>query len=742
MPTQYLPPGPYISEGRIADTIITANVPRVLCLVGPGLKTLEKYDVAIRRGYRYQEPVSFSASLGYQHAADLNYTSNEVKETSVLEYFDGTNYVTVDKKYWGYIDGTHIYIMSEAYKASGTYYFSYQSTNATLDTVGDTPPDIRSIIRIGDRPGITSYTSGVDYTPNISFGTITASGSNSGSGVVSYGTGNTYKALEPRTYTITIATGGSVGTATFNWHGNTVSSGSGTATTSSSGVSLEDGIVLAFSGTFTSGDIYTFHVTNTGEIKWGVSQTVVESKSTSDIRKDYTGIITGTPGTYYTILSHIPTGTVTATGSGGGSLSVSNISGTVYVTFSSDPSAQTPITLQYPWSGNSPAYGAIYYVSYAYDKPSAMYNTPRLVFSASSLWDEVGGKTQQNLLALAGDIAFAQGVPYLYYVQISDPDGDGVYSDVDYINGIKASEEKTEITDVVVLESTDTIRSALRTSIEKCSSPIEKKYRMGWFWMPMGTPSGDMSTPDTLVYEAKVSMQLPPTSPALGRYVLVGNTWAQRQFLLRDSTTWTGTLPAWSIATALAALQDTFQSPSDTLLRREIVGFSDVETLLQSELDYRAGNDLLCLQKLGSLIRVYDTCTVHSLSEDVHEPSATVQKDAVTKTMNARLDAKIIGGVYKSTADAISAIRAEVALVLTSLVAEGTIAPYETETGITRSLNPIKDIYVARVTGSRTGYNFKYFFFLRYPVKHLFGEYFVDQQVLFGSEGTPTIANV
>ena len=36
----------------------------------------------------------------------------------------------------------------------------------------------------------------------------------------------------------------------------------------------------------------------------------------------------------------------------------------------------------------------------------------------------------------------------------------------------------------------------------------------------------------------------------------------------------------------------------------------------------------------------------------------------------------------------------------------------------------------ARSANSRTAYNFKYFYFLKYPVKRLYGEYFVDVNVI------------
>lgn len=738
---QYLPPGPYISQGRVPSSIITASVPRALCIVGPGSPVLQTYDVAVRRGYISREVLTVTATGGYQHAATLAWSSDQIKETAVLESYDGLNYATVPSKYWGFASATQMYILSTQYSAGKTYYLSYQTTDNPTDVLGATPPDLRSIIRVGSRPGVIGYDEGEDFTATVEYSQVTAGSGNTGDGVIAVDGTSAYSALEPRTYTLTITATGDVSTAEFEWYGDTVASGAGVGTAAAQ-VSLEDGLVVAFtSGSFDIGDVYTFTVANTGQITWGVSQTMQETKTAADVRKDYTGVITGTPGTYYVVLSHIPASDLAVVDSGANPVVATQVSGKSYVYFSSDPSAGAPLTVTYTWFGDAPSYGSTYYVSYEYGRPEILYDTPRLVFSPEQLYSEVGEKTPQNLLALAGDIAFHQGLSYLFYVQISDPDGDGTYLDTDFIAGITASESKQEITDLVVLDSTASIRSAERASILACSSPTQKKYRMGWMYMPSGTTTGDLSTPNTLVYESTISMALTPDSPALGRYVLMGQTWVQRTFTLGDGSTYTATLPGWAIAVAVAALQDTFSAPSDTLLRKAVPGFDDIETPSEPEFNMRAANNCFMLQKLGSKIRVFDTTTTSIQSDDVHEPSAVVQKDAVTRIMNAQLDATIIGLVPESTADAISTIRASITTVLSNMVANGNIGAYEDNAGNIRNIDAMRDIFVERVQGSRTGFNFKYVYFLRYPIKRLFGTYYVDQNVLFGSGGTPTVTN-
>jgi hypothetical protein len=747
IPNYYLPPGTYISQGYLSNTIILANLPLAVCLVGPGSPVLTNFDIPVRRGFITREELTFASSGSIPHLATLATSSDQVTVTTTLEKFDGLNYVPIDSKYWTYVDATHLELSSEAYSAVPTYYLSYQSISTHSDVlpgVGPTlsTPDVRSVIRVGDRPLVSQYTQDTDYTVGVAFTNPVLTPPSTSTGTVTFGAGNTYSALEPRIYTIYIQTPGASGVATFNWYGNTPAAGSGVGVTTGSNIPLQDGIVVSFTGTFLAGDTYTFTVGNTGAITWGVAQTLSETKLISDIYTDYTGVITGTPNNTYIMASHIPTGGITLTGSGSGSIPATHISGTNYITVPATAKSAAPLTLSYSWDGDAPSFGQVYYISYSYAKPATAYDSPNLVFSEQELYSNVGLADAQNLLALAGQIAFQQGMPFMFYVQIQDPDGDGQYTDIDYIDGIKASEAKYEITDVVVLSTSTQIREALRTSVRQCSSSYAKKYRRGWFYMPFNTSAGDTSTPGTLVYESRIVMQEPPGSPALGRYILMGQTWISKDFRMGDGTVQSLTLPGWAIATALAALQASFPSPSDTLLHKSITGFTDIESFGVTEMNYRAGNNLFMIQNNGGNFQVYDTCTVHGNSEDVHEPSAGVQKDAVTRSVAAQMDQNVIALVPQSTADAVAYIRAQLALVLTSLVANGTIAAYEDASGNIRMLNPYNDIWVDRVSGSRTGYMFKYFFFLRYPIKRLFGEYFVDQNIQFGAGGTPTVANV
>lgn len=738
----YQPPGVYVKQGRVANTIILQNLPRGVCIIAPSSKTLFSYDIRVQRGLVSGELLVFSpgASGGYQHTAPLDYISTGVEVDSSLSYYDGTNYVTVDPKFWGFLDASTLFVASEAYSQAKSYYFTYQATNKLLDEF-PTAPDIRSILRVGDRPGVPTYTQGSDFKLTTSVSTPAAGSGNAGAGTISVDGTTYYSAAEPRVYTIVIAGSGVVGASTFDWYGNTPASGSGFGVTTAVGLSLEDGIVLTFVGTFTAGDTYTFTATNGGGITWGVTQTIVETKVTSDIRKDYIGAITGTPNTWYFLVSHLPTGTVTVTGSGGSPITSAQVGDTSYITLNAYPTGQFPLSVSYDWDGLAPAYGSVYYASYEYGKASTLYDTVGLVFSESDFYAQVGPATPDTLLALAGQVAFRQSIPFLFYVQLSDPDGDGLYSDADYIRGLEATEDKFEITDIVMTATSNQIRSAMRDSIARMSSSTEKKYRLGWFWMPMYTPSGDTSTVETKVYESKISMQVPVGSPAMGRYILLGNTWATRDYQMGDGTSQTLTTSAWALAAALAAKQASFPSPSDTLLRQEIPGFTAIDTYGDREMRYLAGNGLFMLEQLGSLIRVYDTTTVALNYEDVNEPSAMVQKDAVTRTVENQMNANIIGLVPQSTADAVSAIRTQLSLILNALVSNGTIATYEDNNGNARALNPYADIWVDRVSGSRTGFQFQYFFFLRYPIKRLFGTYFVDQNLIFSNGGIPQATN-
>jgi len=71
-------------------------------------------------------------------------------------------------------------------------------------------------------------------------------------------------------------------------------------------------------------------------------------------------------------------------------------------------------------------------------------------------------------------------------------------------------------------------------------------------------------------------------------------------------------------------------------------------------------------------------------------------------------------------------IKSAIMLVLKAGIADGVVAPYTDEDGITREIDTTKDIEVRRDTQDATKYLFKYWYNLRYPAKRLFGTYTVD----------------
>lgn len=106
-------------------------------------------------------------------------------------------------------------------------------------------------------PGQTGTSHRFDSGPS---GHVEVSASNTSSGSVE--SGGAFTGRIEKTYTITIATGGEVGTATFSWSDNEGGSGSGT---SGAGVSLADGLTLTFTNgttppSFVVGDTWTLYV--------------------------------------------------------------------------------------------------------------------------------------------------------------------------------------------------------------------------------------------------------------------------------------------------------------------------------------------------------------------------------------------------------------------------------------------------------------------------------------------------
>jgi len=587
----YFPPGVFINERRVPGRGLVIAASRGLCIVGVGDTTQTVLNEIVVRGYINREQVTFNGAT--PNIASLAFISNQVVGVSKLESFNGVAFTEVPTNMWSFVNSTTVQISNSVFDSALNYFFSYQATDIDYDTLTDAP-DLREIIRIGTLRGISSFSSETDYIHRTAISSVTQT---VGTGPAPTIEASSYYAnFEARTYTVKITTGGIVGTAKFDWFGNTANSGGQQNITTAATVALEDGLVLAFApGTYVLNDEFTFGVSNLGGILWG-SRTFEETESFSktQVLQDFTGTKTGTIGNFYVRLQFVPTSltSVETLPSGEDLLAspsdVAIVAGTKFVDLgSSNPFTTVPadssLKVVYDHVGTKPAVGSTYFVSYKLEKDDSFYNVPRQTLSEEQLLSEVGAVTSSNQLAIAGQIAYQNGASQVWYVQIKDSDADGIYTPDDYLAGIVATETKVEITDVIPLSTHPEVRAELVVSTARASSLEVQHPRLGWFGAPTDTAIGDLSTENTLIYMSRNELSVTPDSSALGRLILVGNTFAKRRIALPSGQRVLLTLETPFINTALATVQNEFTTPADTLLRKPIVGFTEIQDYTDSQ---------------------------------------------------------------------------------------------------------------------------------------------------------------
>lgn len=478
----------------------------------------------------------------------------------------------------------------------------------------------------------------------------------------------------------------------------------------------------------TATDEHTFAATNEGVIDWGLQEMVSETIEQSEIRTDVSGGVTGTPNTKYIILANVPdTVESVVTSPGGTPVSYVHVTDTPYITFPTDPASA--LVVEYTYRSAEPNPGQVYYLTGNFLRPAELYNTPLLVSERQEGRDLLAPASAVNHLYIMNEIAWDNGVPGVYFVQVNDPDDDGIYSNSDFKAAIDASEAPSRVSDITVLSNFGSLGDLL-ASVTRMNDPFERRERIAWIGAPIGTPIGDADTSGTLVYLAKNTLQVFGNSPAHGTRVLAGSTQATRDLRLEDGTTIEVTLDGSFIAGALASLTASFTDPGETILRKNLAGFKTLETFGDLESPQNAtlgGNDVIFMtDQGGSVFRIEEDITVDTFAEDFHLINNMTQKQFVTRFVRGQTDSNLVGVVVPSAAAGVGLVKGFVASSLTNLVTRGIIGQYQDENGNERPLNPDSDVVVFRDQTDSTLYHFFYAFYLRNTIKRLFGLFTVN----------------
>jgi len=667
----YTPPGVRVSEVPRGAAVAIGTVPLALCLVGIGDKEKQESNEVVLRGQVLQETLTVSGSS--PHIATLINSSNQEINQTVLYKDD----VALPGQSFVYDLATQITISDLFYEAGAVYKIDY----VTLDLLTDELQydSVASIQAVGSAPGLTDFISGTDF----------------------------------------ILTGDTVA-----WQAYVAATLTGAAETYD--LSLLDTIKIALDG---RGPI---EITITGTVQTAVTALEVAA----DINTALTGsalygagygtVVVGTTGS---VVLTCPNTVLTAEGE---STSIEFLAPSV-----KDATVLifgVPVGTFIQGSVKRPTVGATYYVTYKYDRPADEFNTPIQVFNTDDAFALVGNPSLINQLAIASEIAFLNSAPAIYVVIIEDADEDDVYTDNDYIVGIQGTEGFGGVTEIVALSTRLQVQSYLVDSVTQQSSESVGNRRRAWFGMARGTLVGNTTTVDTFVYRAAVTLQVVNTSPGRGRLILLAPSNVSRTVRLADGTDAWISLDGTYLATAVAALQTSFTSMSQTLLRRTLVGFNadDFQTYLDQEAGILGGGGCLVVRPVGGIPTIIDPLTTEAggaNDPNYSEISARTQADLVATFLEDRLNASLVGAVPSSLSAFTTTAKGLIGALLTALITAGEIGPYEDQNGVPRAIDYSTDVIVTPIVGDRTAFKFRFYFQARFPVKRLFGEFSVGGAV-------------
>ncbi len=486
-----------------------------------------------------------------------------------------------------------------------------------------------------------------------------------------------------------------------------------------------------------SGDVFTFSALDENKIDWSLQQEREQEFEVSEIILDTNGAVTGTAGTSYVIIDEVPVeGTVAVTLTTGNTpVSSVEITASPFVVLPVPPTA--PFTVDYRTRGDEADPGQLYYFTGNFLRGEELYNNPYLVLDRDAGRTLLGPSTVDNHLHIVNELAFDNNVFGAYYVQVADADEDGVFQQTDFKTALIATEEVNGITDRIVLARQDAWGDQLAVN-ERANDPFEKRESLDWFGAPIGTPIGDRQTPDTLRYISDQTLRVYGQSPSHGTRILVGPTTATVNAVLQSGNTVTVTVDGSFVAAALASLSASFSDPANTVLKKNLAGFQSVQTYTEKQNQLLGDGAIDYFTDLGNgVIRIEEDTTVDTFAIDFYLISAMAQKQFVTKVVRREMENAVISLVVPSAEAGVGIIKATLSGILLGLLGRGIIGQYEDDSGNVRKYDPSADIVVFRDTADATLYHMFYAYFLRFPIKRVFGLFSVNSNDFGVGTGSP-----
>jgi hypothetical protein len=294
------------------------------------------------------------------------------------------------------------------------------------------------------------------------------------------------------------------------------------------------------------------------------------------------------------------------------------------------PSGDTALVETFDKSGDEPAVGDYYYVSYDYQKNDFEADT---YFRFRRVEEEFGSLSPENTLTLASYLAFINGAVAVGCKQLLTQPGSNEASTQDYLTALEDLEKPLDnnvTPDLIVPLTTDsTVQQSTVQHCEVQSSPRHRQERRCILGMASGSqPSDARELAKGL--ESERAILLYPDSAI----ITLENELGQSEQHIVDGT---------FLAAALAGHRaDPTLDVAEPITRKELSGFVRLNRNLSNiQKNQLATAGVTVLEDVPGAIRVRDGLTTDLSGELTKNPSVVAIKDFVNQRTRAVLDSFI-----------------------------------------------------------------------------------------------------
>jgi hypothetical protein len=318
-------------------------------------------------------------------------------------------------------------------------------------------------------------------------------------------------------------------------------------------------------------------------------------------------------------------------------------------------------------SGNEPAVGSTYYMSYYYQKDDF---NPKTFTRFKDISNEYGALDIGNAITLSAFLMMINGAVAVMCKQVLKEPGEDVATDLAYIQALKEIEKpingiKPRV--VHITTTSATVISALKTHLAQMSSERRRSERTAFIGFAVGTEPQDAANFATALSYGRI-VAVYPDGAVIG---LTDETGAESEYVLDGSY----------IAAALAGLNvSTAYDAAEPMTRKTITGFKRlVRSMDEVEMDETASAGITVIVDNAGILTVR-----HALTTDIGNvfnkaPNIITIMDEVQIQARATLDQYIgqkflpntAGNVAATLASTLSALKeAEIIADYTSVTAQ------------------------------------------------------------------------